>query len=85
MRATLLPYGRHDVDDDDVAAVVRVLRSDWLTSGPMVETFESALASIAGADVVAVSNGTAALHAAMFAIAVGPGDEVIVPPMTFAA
>jgi perosamine synthetase len=86
VRATLLPYGRHDIDDEDVAAVTRVLRSDWLTSGPVVGEFETAFArEVGAAEAVAVSNGTAALHAAMFAIAIGPGDEVIVPPMTFAA
>jgi perosamine synthetase len=86
VRAELLPYGRHEIDDDDVEAVARVLRSDWLTSGPMVGEFEAALARLVSApDAVAVSNGTAALHAAMFAIGIGPGDEVIVPPMTFAA
>lgn len=86
VRATLLPYGHHEIDDDDVAAVARVLRSDWLTSGPAVGEFEAAFARAVGApDAVAVSNGTAALHAVMFAIGIGPGDEVIVPPMTFAA
>jgi perosamine synthetase len=86
VRAHLLPYGRHEIDDDDVAAVARVLRSDWLTSGPMVAEFEAAFARLTGAEhAVAVSNGTAALHAAMFALAIGPGDEVIVPTMTFAA
>ena len=86
VRTELLPYGRHSIDDDDVAAVVRVLRSDWLTSGPTVADFESALASATGAaHAVVVSNGTAALHTAMFALGIGPGDEVIVPPITFAA
>ena len=86
VRAETLPYGRHEIDDDDIAAVTRVLRSDWLTSGPMVAEFEAAFARSTGAGhAVAVSNGTAALHAAMFAIGIGPGDEVIVPPMTFAA
>jgi perosamine synthetase len=86
VRATFLPYGRHDIDAGDVDAVARALRSDWLTSGPLVGEFESAFARAVGApDAVAVSNGTAALHAAMFAIGIGPGDEVIVPPMTFAA
>jgi perosamine synthetase len=86
VRAELLPYGRHEIDDDDVAAVSRVLRSDWLTGGPMVAEFEAAFARLTGsAHAVAVSNGTAALHAAMFALGIGPGDEVIVPPMTFAA
>jgi UDP-4-amino-4,6-dideoxy-N-acetyl-beta-L-altrosamine transaminase len=86
VRATLLPYGRHEIDEDDVAAVARVLRSDWLTGGPMVAEFEAALAqAVSAPDAVAVSSGTAALHATMFAIGIGPGDEVIVPPMTFAA
>ncbi len=86
VRSTLLPYGRHDIDDDDVAAVTQALRSDWLTSGPRVAEFERALAAAAGTpDAVAVSSGTAALHAAMSALEIGPGDEVIVPPITFAA
>lgn len=86
MRAELLPYGRHDIDDEDVAAVTSVLRSAWLTGGPKVGEFEDALARTVGAShAVALSSGTAALHAAMFALGIGPGDEVIVPPMTFAA
>ena len=86
VRAQILPYGRHEIDDDDVAAVARVLRSESLTSGEAVSDFESAIAQAVEADyAVAVSSGTAALHAAMFAIGIGPGDEVIVPPMTFAA
>jgi len=86
VRAELLPYGRHDIDQDDVAAVTRALRSEWLTGGPLVAEFESALSRAVDADhAVVVSSGTAALHAAMFAIGVGPGDEVIVPPITFAA
>jgi len=86
VRKRLLPYGHHDIDDDDVAAVVAVLRSDWLTGGPLVGEFERAVARVADAeDAVAVNSGTAGLHAAMFALGVGPGDEVIVPPMTFAA
>ena len=86
VRAAMLPYGRQSIDDDDVAAVTEVLRSDWLTTGPKVAEFERALAAIAGVkEAVAVSNGTAALHAAMWAIGIGPSDEVIVPTMTFAA
>ena len=86
VRETPLPYGRQSVQDDDLAAVEEVLRSDWLTTGPKVAEFEEALAGVAGTDAaVAVSNGTAALHAAMFAIGIGPGDEVIVPAITFAA
>ncbi|HVV58513.1 MAG TPA: UDP-4-amino-4,6-dideoxy-N-acetyl-beta-L-altrosamine transaminase [Gaiellaceae bacterium] len=81
-----LPYGRQEIDDDDVAAVVEALRSDWLTTGPRVDEFERALAEVAGAaEAVAVSNGTAALHAAYHALGIGPGDEVVLPPITFAA
>jgi len=86
VRAALLRYGRHALEEDDVQAVAAVLRSDWLTTGPRVEAFERALASAVGAThSVAVSSGTAALHAATFAIQVKPGDEVIVPALTFAA
>ncbi len=81
-----IPYARQTVEDDDIAAVVEVLRSDWLTTGPKVSEFEKGLARFTGAShAVAVTNGTAALHAAMFAAGIGPGDEVIVPAMTFAA
>lgn len=84
--ARWLPYGRQDVREDDVAAVVEVLRSDWLTTGPAVPAFEKALAETVGAaEAVAVSSGTAALHASYAALGIGPGDEVIVPAMTFAA
>ena len=83
IRAKLLPYGRQTIDEDDIAAVVEVLRSDWLTTGPKVEEFERALAAFTGAaHAVVVSNGTAALHAAMHALGIGPGDEVIVPAIT---
>jgi perosamine synthetase len=85
-RTTMLPYGRQTIGDDDIAAVVETLRSDWLTTGPKVGEFERAFAAYTGAaEAVAVTNGTAALHAAMAALNIGPGDEVIVPPMTFAA
>lgn len=81
-----IPYGRQTIDDDDLRAVAEVLRSDWLTCGPAVPRFEEAVAGFCGAaHGVAVSSGTAALHAAVFALGLGPGDEVIVPPMTFAA
>lgn len=86
VRETVLPYGRQWMDDDDVAAVISVLRSDWLTTGPVVDTFERAFADFVGTrEAVAVSSGTAALHAAMYALGVKAGDEVIVPAMTFAA
>lgn len=86
IRRTRLPYGRQWLDEEDIAAVVEVLRSDWLTTGPKVAEFEQTFADFVGArEAVAVSNGTAALHAAMYAIGIGPEDEVIVPAMTFAA
>src|SRR5947209_19727980 len=82
----MLPYGRQSIDEDDIAAVVEVLRSDWLTAGPKVAEFERAFADFTHSrEAVAVSSGTAALHAAMFALGIGPGDEVLVPAMTFAA
>ncbi|MDR1520750.1 MAG: aminotransferase class I/II-fold pyridoxal phosphate-dependent enzyme, partial [Planctomycetota bacterium] len=81
-----LPYGRQIVDAADVRAVGAALRSDWLTTGPKVDEFEKAWAGFCGAgDAVAVSNGTAALHAAAAALGLGPGDKAIVTPMTFAA
>jgi len=86
VRETKLPYARQWLYEDDIAAVVEVLRSQWLTTGPKVAEFERAFAEFVGTrEAVAVSNGTAALHAAMYAIGIGPGDEAIVPPMTFAA
>jgi perosamine synthetase len=82
----MIPYGRQSVDEEDIRAAVEVLRSDWLTTGPKVEEFEQAFANYVGAkEAVAVSSGTAALHAAMYALGIGPGDEVVVPAMTFAA
>lgn len=86
MNDEFVPYGRQVIDDADVAAVVDVLRGDWLTTGPAVEAFEQAFAATVDArHAVAVSNGTAALHLAMLAAGIGPGDEVIVASMTFAA
>jgi perosamine synthetase len=81
-----LPYGRQEIGDADVKAVVEALVSGWLTTGPRVGEFEQAFARTCGAaEGVAVNSGTAALHAAMRAIGVGPGDDVIVPALTFAA
>jgi perosamine synthetase len=81
-----IPYGRQSLDEDDIRAVTEVLRSDWLTTGPMVQNFQDAFAKQVGArHAVAVSSGTAGLHAAVFALGIKPGDEVIVPSMTFAA
>jgi perosamine synthetase len=81
-----IPYGRQWIDETDIQAVVDVLHSDFITTGPKVAEFERAVADYVGAkNAVAVNSGTAALHAALSAIGIGPGDEVIVPPMTFAA
>ena len=81
-----LPYGRHLVDEDDVAAVVRVLRSERLTSGPAVEAFEEAFAArLEARFAVSCSSGTAALHLAAMALGLGPGDAVIVPTLTVLA
>lgn len=86
VRKTLLPYGRQWIDEEDIEVVVQVLRSPWITTGPKIAEFEEAFAKLVGAKyAVAVSSGTAALHAAMYAIGIKPGDEVIVPAMTFAA
>lgn len=82
----MLPYGRQCLFQEDIDAVVSVLSSDWLTTGPKVPEFEKKFANVVQAkDAVAVSNGTAALHTAVYALGLHPGDEVIVPPMTFAA
>jgi len=82
----MLGYGRQWVDEDDIQAVVEVLRSDRLTQGPVVERFEEALAEYVGADhAVAFNSGTAALHAAYHVAGVKPGTEVLVPAITFAA
>lgn len=86
VRAELLPYSRPEIDENDIAAVVDALRSGWLTTGPRIAALEAALAAQAGTrDAVALASGTAALHAAMAALGIGAGDEVIVPSLTFAA
>lgn len=86
VRETLLPYGRQSLDEEDIQAVVEVLRSDWLTTGPKVEEFEKSFADfVIAKEAVAVSNGTAALQAAMYGLGIGPGDEVILPAITFVA
>jgi UDP-4-amino-4,6-dideoxy-N-acetyl-beta-L-altrosamine transaminase len=82
---TPIPYGRQSVEEDDVEAVVDALRSDWLTTGPRVRQFEEALERRTGAPAAVVSSGTAALHLAYAALDIGPGDEVITSPLTFAA
>lgn len=81
-----LPYGKQEISGADIKAVVEALCSGWLTTGPRVAEFENAFANWCGAPHgVAVNSGTAALHAAMRAIQLKPGDEVIVPAITFAA
>jgi perosamine synthetase len=86
VRKTLLPYGRQSIDEADIQAVVAVLRSDWLTTGPKVGEFEEVFARRVGAKyAVAFSSGTAALHGAAFAAGLKAGDEAITSPLTFAA
>jgi perosamine synthetase len=82
----VIPYGTQWIHEEDIRAVGDVLRSDWLTTGPRVEEFEKGVSDFARAKHgVAVSSGTAALHSAVYAAGIGPGDEVILPPMTFVA
>lgn len=82
----MIPYGKQTIEQDDIQAVVDVLQSDFLTTGPKIAEFEQTVADYVGAKyVVAISNGTSALHAACFAAGIGPGDEVITTPLTFAA
>lgn len=85
-RETFLSYGKQQIDEDDIAAVVETLRSPFLTQGPKVEEFERAVANYVGAKyAVSFSNGTAALHGACHAAGIGEGDEAITTPITFAA
>ena len=82
----MIPYGKQTIEQDDIQAVVDVLKSDFLTTGPQIAEFEQTVADYVGAKyAVAISNGTSALHAACFAAGIGPGDEVITTPLTFAA
>ena len=86
VRTAFLPYAHQQISDADVEAVVAALRSDWLTTGPRVPEFEEGLAAATGArHAIAFSSGTAALHGAAVAAGLGPGDEAITTPMTFAA
>ncbi|MEC0328209.1 UDP-4-amino-4,6-dideoxy-N-acetyl-beta-L-altrosamine transaminase [Paenibacillus macerans] len=86
VRATLLPYGQQWLDEQDIEAVVQVLRGDFITQGPAIQAFERKVAEYVGAKyAVAFTNGTAALHGACFAAEIGPGDEVITTPITFLA
>ena len=86
VRDSILPYGRQTIDDDDIAAVSKALKADFLTTGPMVEAFETAFAETVGAQfAVACANGTAALHLAVMALDIQPGEVVIAPSITFLA
>lgn len=86
MADRFLPYGRHVIEEDDIAAVADVLRGDWLTTGPAVGAFEADFATSVGArHALACNSGTAALHMAAHALRLGPGDHVIVPAITFLA
>jgi len=86
IRDHYLPYGRQWIDEDDISAVVNVLKGDYLTTGPYVSMFEQEIAKYVGASyAVSFANGTAALHGACFAAGITEGDEVITTPLTFAA
>lgn len=82
----MIPYGRQDISEEDIQAVVEVLRSDYLTQGPAIPAFEKATADYSNAEfAVAVNSATSALHIACLALGVGPGDEVWTSPVTFVA
>ncbi len=82
----MIPYGRQTIDDEDIQAVVDVLRGDWLTQGPAIERFEDAVRDFVGArHAVAYANGTAALHGACAAAQLGEGDVVATSPLSFVA
>ncbi|MDE7433263.1 MAG: UDP-4-amino-4,6-dideoxy-N-acetyl-beta-L-altrosamine transaminase [Lachnospiraceae bacterium] len=82
----MIPYGKHCIESDDISAVVAALQEDYISSGPGIGKFEQEFASYVGAKyAVAVSSGTAALHACCFALGIKQGDEVITTPLTFAA
>jgi len=81
----MIPYGRQEILEDDIQAVVQALKSDLITTGPLVDEFERQLTNYVKCPTFVVNSGTAALHAAYFGIGVGPGDEVITPPNTFVA
>jgi len=83
---TIIPYGKHFITDEDIQSVIKVLKSDFLTQGPVIQQFEVAFAQYIGCRyAAAVSNGTAALHLSALALGVKPGTKVITTPITFAA
>ena len=82
----MIPYGRQDISEADIQAVVDVLRSDFITQGPAIPAFEQAVATYCGTKhAVAVNSATSALHIACLALGVGPGDLVWTSPITFVA
>ncbi|MDP4278163.1 MAG: aminotransferase class I/II-fold pyridoxal phosphate-dependent enzyme, partial [Bacteroidota bacterium] len=86
MHMKKIPYGRQNITDEDIQAVVETLKSDNLTQGPKIKEFEEAFARYIGCKyAVAVSNGTAALHISAMTMKVKPGDKVITTPITFVA
>lgn len=86
VRDTFLPYGRQSISENDIEAVIAILRSDWLTTGPKVAEFEERFAAYVGSKhAVSFSSGTSGLHAAAFAAGLGPGDEAVTSPLTFVA
>jgi dTDP-4-amino-4,6-dideoxygalactose transaminase len=83
---SILPYGRQSINEDDIESVSKVLRSDWLTTGPAVLEFEQKICEATkSSNAISVTSGTAALHVAYAAAGIGAGDEIITPPMTFVA
>jgi dTDP-4-amino-4,6-dideoxygalactose transaminase len=86
VRDQFLPYCRPHLTEDEISAVVAALRNGWLTSGPLVKDFESEFACVSGVKhAIALNSCTAALHVALAAMGVGPGDEVVMPALTFVA
>jgi dTDP-4-amino-4,6-dideoxygalactose transaminase len=81
----MIPYGRQEILEEDIAAVAEALRANLITTGPLVDLFEDELSKYLDCSTFVVNSGTAALHAAYFGIGIGPGDEVITPPNTFVA
>ena len=82
----MIPYGKQNIDNEDLNSVLEVLKSDWLTTGPKIDEFEKSFSNFVGSEFsIALNSGTAALHSVMNAIGIKKGDEVIVPTMTFAA